>query len=112
MPYKKRRLTALEFDVLLPFLAGNSKNQIQAARSALVDGLTMQAVADRYGWTRQAVNSAVSVVWRVRGQYLESERIKSEMIKTELPEGWKQIIVTGPGDEIDELEKLWAQNKP
>lgn len=107
MPYKKRRLTALEFDVLLPFIAGNSKNQIQAARSALVDGFTMQAVADRYGWTRQAVNSAVAVVWRVRSHYLESERIKADAIQSTLPEGWKQIVITGPGDDMDELQKKW-----
>lgn len=73
---KKRRLTKIEFDVLLPFLT-ISHDRTEAAKAALVDGEKLQVIADRYGWTRQGVNMAVTAVWKVREKYIESEKLKN-----------------------------------
>jgi len=62
---------AIEFDSIRPLL-NISDDRIQAARSALVDNETYQAVANRYGWTRQAVGDSVDVVWRTLLKYRET----------------------------------------
>ena len=64
MAISKRRVTAAEFDAVKPLLH-ISPDRIDAARAALVDGLTHQQIASPHGWTRQAVNDAVTVVWKV-----------------------------------------------
>jgi hypothetical protein len=71
---KKRRMTALEFETVRPLL-GISAARIEAARAALVDGKSQQAIADAHGWTaRQTVGDAVDVVWNKFAQYQESQR--------------------------------------
>ena len=65
----KRRLSAKEFDALRPLLR-ISERRIEAARLAMVEGHTLQSVADRYGWTRQAVGDAVRIVWRQHERYI------------------------------------------
>ncbi|WP_228762838.1 TrfB-related DNA-binding protein [Xylella fastidiosa] len=69
----KRRTTAAEFEAVRPFLK-ISDDRIKAARAVLVEGQTLQAIGDRFGWSRQAVDQAVRVVWNTLDKYRQSQR--------------------------------------
>ncbi|WP_058565156.1 TrfB-related DNA-binding protein [Xylella fastidiosa] len=84
----KRRMTAAEFEAVRPFLK-ISDDRIKAARAALVEGQTLQAVGDCFGWSRQAVDQAVRVVWHTLEKYRESQRA--------VP-GWQQVTLIAPAD--------------
>lgn len=90
----KRRVTAAEFEALRPLL-NISADRIEAARLALVDGKTLQAVGDHFGWSRQAVGDAVSVVWKTLESYHESQRAAANA-GTLLPPGWEQVTLIAP----------------
>lgn len=55
---RKRRMTAEEFEVVRVRLAQRiNATRLEAARLALVEGMTLQSVADRFNWSsRQTVN--------------------------------------------------------
>ena len=81
---QKRRMSALDYETVRPFL-NISTARINAARAALVDGLTLQTIADANGWTsRQTVNDAVDVVCemherqRKSQQAMEAYRLQTE----------------------------------
>ncbi len=78
----KKRLSALEFEALRPLLR-ISDQRIEAARLAMVEGHTLQSVADRYGWTRQAVGDAVRIVWQQHERYLMAKNMEAAMLQTE-----------------------------
>lgn len=60
----KRRLTAEQFEAVRPLLGISAKQQA-AARAAMVEGRTLQAIATENGWkARQSVADAVAVVWQ------------------------------------------------
>ena len=91
----RRRMTAAEFEAVRPLLKSMSMERIEAARLALVEGLTMQAVGATFGWTRQAANDAVAVVWKTAEQFRESQRVAARMT-TVLPPGWEQVTLVAP----------------
>jgi len=90
----KRRMTATEFEAVRPLL-NISDDRIEAARLALVEGRTLQAVGDQFGWSRQAVGDAVSVVWKKLEDYRESQRVAANA-GTLLPPGWEQVTLIAP----------------
>jgi len=91
----KRRMTGPEFDAIRPLL-NISEDRVNAARAALVDGQTLQGVANLYGWgTRQAVGDAVRVVWETFEKYNESQRAAARA-GTLLPPGWEQVTLIAP----------------
>ncbi len=94
MAISKRRMTAAEFEAVQPLLH-ISQDRIDAARAALVDGRTHQAIAAPHGWTRQAVNDAVTVVWNVLRDYRVAQS-KSENSGLLLPPGWEKITLIAP----------------
>lgn len=59
----ERRLTAHEFDRLLPYLTGLSEQRLGVARKVMVEGLPQQSLADEHGWTRNNVSMIVRRVW-------------------------------------------------
>lgn len=94
----QRRMTGVEFDAIRPLL-NISEDRIKAARMALVDGQTMQGIANVFGWTRQAVFAAVNVVWRAAERYHESQRAANSA-GTLLPPGWEQVTLIAPSSLI------------
>jgi len=94
----KRKMMAIEFDSIRPLL-NISDDRIQAARSALVDNETYQAVANRYGWTRQAVGDSVDVVWRTLLKYRETQNVAANADES-LPTGWERVELVAPSTMI------------
>lgn len=91
----KRRMTGPEFDAIRPLL-NISEDRINAARAALVDGQTLQGVANVYGWgARQTVGDAVRVVWETFEKYNETQRAAASA-GTLLPPGWEQVTLIAP----------------
>ena len=76
------RLSEVEFEALRPLLR-ISDQRVEAARMAMVDGLTLQAVADRYGWSRNSVYDAMRVVWQQHERYLMAKKIEAAMLQAE-----------------------------
>lgn len=106
----KRRMTGAEFEAVRPLL-NISDDRIEAARAALVDGQTLQALGDRYGWSRQAVGDAVSTVWRTLESYHASQRAAANAGAL-LPPGWEQITLIAPTHLIDKFRGEIAQASP
>jgi len=94
----KRKMMAIEFDSIRPLL-NISDDRIQAARSALVDNETYQAVANRYGWTRQAVGDSVDAVWRTLLKYRETQNVAANA-NVSLPTGWERVELVAPSTMI------------
>jgi predicted DNA-binding protein YlxM (UPF0122 family) len=103
----KRRMTAAEFEAVRPLLK-ISDERIMAARAVLVEDLTYQAVADQFGWTRQAVGDAVKVVWATLQRYHESQKAVASA-GMELPEGWEQVTLIAPSYLIAKFRNEIAQ---
>ena len=55
------RLTARQFKTAKTMLR-MGEDRLEAARQVLVDGKSMQDIADRHGWSRQRVYTAVRSV--------------------------------------------------
>lgn len=94
----KRRMSAAEFNAVRPFLK-ISEDRIEAARRALVDGETLQAVGSHYKWSRQAVGDAVGVVWRAFADYQESQQATAAAVG-HLPPGWDSVTLIAPHELI------------
>ena len=103
----KRRLTAAEFDALRPFLR-ISAERIEASRSALVEGLPLKGIAERYGWTTQAVSDSASKVLKVMERYRESQRVSSGAA-TPPPPGWEQVTLIAPTHLIEQFRQEIAR---
>jgi len=87
-------MTAAEFEAVRPFLK-ISEDRIDAARSFLVHGQTLSATANVYGWTNQAVDNAVGIVWETLESYHESQRALAKAVAS-LPPGWEQATLIAP----------------
>ena len=99
---KKRRMTAAEFESVLPHLSGMSEDRIKAARAALVDNVKLVDVGKLYGWQKQGVGSAVNIVWKIFQRVKESLRVADEAgfkysdDTPDLPDGWKRVTLDAP----------------
>ena len=87
-------MTEADFEAVLPLL-NISEERCDAAKAFLVEGKTLQAVATTYGWTRQAVNGAVTIVWQTLERYHESQKATANA-GTLLPPGWEQVTLIAP----------------
>jgi len=98
---KKKRMTAAEFDIVLPHL-NMTDDRINAARAALVENQTLESIAQPYGWNKQAVGTAVNTVWTIFQRVQESLRIAeaAKIQPTEkvpdLPDGWSRVVLDAP----------------
>ena len=104
-PYRSstRQLTASEFAAIVPLLR-ISENRIEAARLVLVEGVTWQAIAEKYGWSRQAVGGTVNAVWRMVEKYRESQRTAANAGAL-LPPGWEQVTLIAPSHLIAQFRR-------
>lgn len=96
----KRRMSAHEFDPLVPLL-DISDDRIAAARAVLVDDKTLEMAAAPYGWTRQSVNDAIGIVWRTRERFIAAQAISAGAI---LPAGWELVTLVAPTHLIDKFK--------
>jgi hypothetical protein len=106
----KRRMTGTEFEALRPLLK-ISDDRVEAARLALVDGQTLQGVANLYGWSRQAVGDAVGIVWKTFEKYHESQRAAASAGAL-MPPGWEQVTLIAPTSLIARFRAEIAQAAP
>lgn len=90
----KRRLTQTEFNAVKPFLT-ISENRQAAAESFLVHGLTYEAAAKPFDWTRQAVFDAVKQVWKKHLDLKTAQSIESNEGLL-LPPGWEKVTLIAP----------------
>jgi hypothetical protein len=107
MALSKRRMTAAEFDAITPMLH-ISRERIDAARAALVDGHTQQSIATPRGWTRQAVNDAVNAVWKKLNEF-QAAQSKSASSAVLLPPGWEQVTLIAPRALIEKFRAELAE---
>lgn len=107
---EKRRMTAVEFEALRPLLT-ISAERIEAARLALVEGQTLAAVGEKFGFTRQAAGDAVSVVWKRLEDYHEAQRVTASAGAL-LPPGWEQVTLIAPTPLVAKFRAEIAQWAP
>lgn len=92
---EKRRLTATQFNSILPLLGHLSDKRINAARRSLVNNETFQSIADDSGWkNRASVGDAVNVVWEIWEIYLETQEAANS--NEFIPDGWKRVTLVAP----------------
>ena len=103
-------MTEAEFEAVRPLLK-ISTERTEAARMALVEGQTLQAVGSLYGWSRQAVGDAVDNVWRVLESYRQSQRAEAEA-GVLLPPGWEKVILIAPSHLIVKFRDEIARASP
>ncbi len=89
----KRGMSAHEFEAVRPLL-NISEERIEAARLALVDGQTLQGVANIYNWSRQSVDDAVGVVCRTLEKYHEAQQAEAKA--RPVPRGWVAVSFIAP----------------
>lgn len=108
---RPRRMTGLEFEAVRPLLK-ISGDRISAARLALVDGQTLQAVGEQFGWSRQAVGDAVRIVWQALERWRQSQ-CAAASAGALLPPGWEQVTLIAPRHLIarlrSEIAHAWPQ---
>jgi hypothetical protein len=94
-------MSAAEFEAVRPLLR-ISEARMEAARLALVEGRTLQVAAGQFGWSRQAVNDAVRVVWKAFQKYCESQLAAVNAGARPLPglepipPGWERVTLIAP----------------
>jgi hypothetical protein len=67
---RTRQLTSAQFNAAMIIVVRMSPQRRAAARRALVDGETAQAIASFYGWRRSAVHAAERTVWFAYQRFL------------------------------------------
>ncbi|MES2899560.1 MAG: hypothetical protein V4723_07515 [Pseudomonadota bacterium] len=92
---KTRRLTAAQFAAAMVLITNMSPERRTAARLALVDGMTAEAVGTFYGWSRTAVNNAERVVWEAAERF-RLAKAAEEGAGGKLPRGWGREVMTAP----------------
>ncbi|HEY4963131.1 MAG TPA: TrfB-related DNA-binding protein [Candidatus Saccharimonadales bacterium] len=97
----KRRSTEAEFNSVIPFLS-ISKDRINAAKKVIVDGKTLQTVADEYRLSRQSIDGSVTAVWSTIQKYREAQSatLNDGLI---MPPGWEQVTLVAPRRLIDKF---------
>jgi hypothetical protein len=96
----KRRLTAPEFEAIRPMLR-MTEDRIEAARLALVEGQTLQGVANIFNWkSRQAVGDAVRIAWGAYEKYQEGKSAEANA-GVLMPEGWERVELVAPRELIE-----------
>jgi hypothetical protein len=97
----KRKTTEKEFNSVIPLLS-ISPDRISAAKKVMVEGRTLQSVADEYGLSRQSIDGSITAVWSTIQKYREAQRatLTVELI---MPPGWEQVTLVAPKQLIDKF---------
>jgi hypothetical protein len=94
----KRHMTATEFEAVRPFL-NISAERVEAARLVLVESSTMQLAGKQFGKSRQTVNDAVAVVWKIFGRFQAAQQAQARA-EGLIPSGWEKMTVIAPSPMI------------
>jgi hypothetical protein len=99
----KRKTTEKEFNSVIPLLS-ISPDRISAAKKVMVEGRTLQSVADEYGLSRQSIDGSITAVWSTIQKYREAQRatLTVELI---MPPGWEQVTLVAPKQLIDKFRQ-------
>jgi hypothetical protein len=99
----KRKTTEKEFNSVIPLLS-ISPDRISAAKKVMVEGRTLQSVADEYGLSRQSIDGSITAVWSTIQKYRETQRatLTVELI---MPPGWEQVTLVAPKQLIDKFRQ-------
>lgn len=108
MARPKRRMNAADFEAILPLLPNIREDRCAAARETLVDGETVVAVAEKYGWSRQAMNTLVNIFCDALTRYHEAQRASSNA-SVLLPPGWEQVTLIAPTQLINKFRAEIAE---
>jgi len=97
----KRKTTEKEFNSVIPLLS-ISPDRISAAKKVMVEGRTLQSVADEYGLSRQSIDGSITAVWSTIQKYREAQRatLTGGLI---MPPGWEQVTLVAPKQLIDKF---------
>lgn len=99
---EERRMSKAEFNAIRDMMK-LTKDRTDAAYAVLVNGEGLKAVADQYGWTRQAVNGAVRSAMSTLTKYRAAQEIEHNEIKALLPEDWDLVSMAAPVDLIEKF---------
>lgn len=105
MRVSNRRLTAAQFDAAHG-LARITEERAKLARLAMVEGQSLQGVADLHGRTKSYVSDAVRVIWDAHERFLESQRVVTASL---LPPGWEIVTLAAPSAIVPELRARVAE---
>lgn len=103
----RRSLTGFEYDQILPLMKNISVERREAARLALVDGLGYEEIAGIYGWSRQAVATAVNRAWEAFQTVQEIHNVGHE---SHLPDGWVRVTLVAPEVVVPDLRSTIARH--
>jgi hypothetical protein len=97
----KRKTTEKEFNSVIPLLS-ISPDRISAAKKVMVEGRTLQSVADEYGLSRQSIDGSITAVWSTIQKYREAQSatLTGGLI---MPPGWEQVTLVAPKQLIDKF---------
>jgi hypothetical protein len=97
----KRKTTEKEFNSVIPLLS-ISADRINAAKKVMVEGRTLQSVADEYGLSRQSIDGSITAVWSTIQKYREAQSatLNGGLI---MPPGWEQVTLVAPKRLIDKF---------
>lgn len=88
------RMTAEEFEALLPRLGRLSLDTVRIARAVVVEGQRPAEAARLHGLTRQRVNGILR---------------RFELARGEVPKGWRRVDVWLPPDLAEYVETMARQ---
>ncbi|WP_082880128.1 TrfB-related DNA-binding protein [Methylomonas methanica] len=108
---KKRRMTSVEFEAVRPLLH-MTQSRIDAAYSVLVLGEVYQRIADRYGWSRQAVTTACNTVLATFDAYKRAQQAELAALSRDLPAGWAMLSMAAPVDLIETFKMCVSLRQP
>ena len=68
----------------------------------MVEGRTLQSVADEYGLSRQSIDGSITAVWSTIQKYREAQSaaLTGGLI---MPPGWEQVTLVAPKQLIDKF---------
>ncbi len=101
-------MAEVEFEAIRPLL-NISDVHIAATRSYLVDGETFRTIAERHGWSHQAVADSVNGVWNTFQKYLEGQQVARSIASVPLPPGWERVELVAPSHLIVKFKKQVAK---
>lgn len=100
-----KRMSAETFAAVCQLVPNLSEHQVSVARAVLVEELTYQAAAERYGGTRQAAHKTTTTVWGVYERFKAAERVSQGFGDDPLPNGWECITINAPSELIEQIRR-------
>ena len=102
---KETAVSVAEFEALQRLVSDIlSADRIAAAKLVMLDGLSNQEAAERFGVTRQAVWKTAERMREMLQAYREARAIEEAALARVLPRGWRRTTVSAPGAIVERCE--------